>query len=97
MPVPPPPPPPGSGLLIHVHCAPGVGGGGRSQVHGERYNTGLRQREIDVGTQVSSGIGERERDFEGNREDVTQENKFVEEAREGVGGGGGGTGGRAGG
>jgi hypothetical protein len=59
-------------------------------VHGERYNTGLRQREIDVETQVSSGIGERERDFEGNREDVTQENKFVEEAREGVGGGGGG-------
>jgi hypothetical protein len=62
-------------------------------VYGERYNTGLRQREIDVGTQVSSGIGERERDFEGNREDVTQENKFVEEAREGVGGGAAGRGG----
>ena len=56
-------------------------------MHGNRYNTGLRQREIDVETQVSSGIGERERDLEGNREDVTQENKFVEEARERVGGG----------
>jgi hypothetical protein len=64
-------------------------------VYGERYNTGLRQREIDVETQVSSGIGERERDFEGNREDVTQENKFVGEAREGLGGGGG-TGGEGG-
>ena len=57
-------------------------------MYGERYNTGLRQREIDVGTQVSSGIREREWDFEGNREDVTQENKFVEEARERVGEGG---------
>jgi hypothetical protein len=63
-------------------------------VYGERYNTGMRQREIDVETQVSSGIGERKRDFEGNREDVTQENKFVEEAREGVGGGRRGGGGR---
>ena len=40
-------------------------------------------------------MGERERDLEGNREDVTQENKFVGEAREGVGGGGG-TGGEGG-
>ena len=57
-------------------------------MYGERYNTGLRQREIDVETQVGSGMGERERDLEGNREDVTQENKFVEEARERVAGGG---------
>ena len=38
-------------------------------------------------------MGERERDLEGNREDVTQENKFVGEAREGVGGGAAGRGG----
>ena len=95
MPVP-TPSPPGVGCL---YMCTSLGGGGRggSQVYGERYNTGLRQREIDVGTQVSSGIGEREQDFEGNREDVTQENKFVEEAREGVGGGAAGRGGRAGG
>jgi hypothetical protein len=39
-------------------------------LNGERYSTGLGQREIDVGAQVSSGKGERERDVEENREDV---------------------------
>ncbi len=62
-------------------------------MYGERYNTGLRQREIDVGTQVSSGIGERERDFEGNREDEHKKTNLLKKLGRVWEGGGGGTGG----